>query len=164
MEILEASNISEMCFKFSAQLQRLWGMESDRKSFLCWLLVSHFPFQLVFSFSIFSAGCYFLIFPLLKLLDLMILFSVTSLVSYFCKVVFFSYITSDVCKGKTKLDWPGRQPAVTQNWLGKAQGTWVALADTTFFRRNNIFWMNTLDFKKEFILNEYTRLLKRNNF
>ena len=43
-----------MCFKFSAQLQRLWGMESDRKSFLGWLLVSHFPFQLVFSFSIFS--------------------------------------------------------------------------------------------------------------
>ena len=157
MEILKASNISEMCFKFSAQLQRLWGMESDRKSFLCWLLVSHFPFQLVFAFSIFSTGCYFLIFPLLKFLNLMIQFSVTSLVSHFFdEGIFFSYITSDVWRGKTKLDWPGRQHAVTQNWLGKAQGTWEALADTAFFKKNYIFWIRIRIF-----LNEYTRLLKK---
>ena len=44
--ILKASNISEMCFKFSAQLRQLWGMENERKSFVCFpnfiFLISNF--------------------------------------------------------------------------------------------------------------------------
>ena len=48
-----------MCFKFSAQLCQLWGMENERKSFVCSpnFIISYFPFS-YFHSDAFSVGSY----------------------------------------------------------------------------------------------------------